>query len=221
MKEFGRVTDRSIILRYFYSCLTYGSLFITSDISYKVRIVSGLKNINDAQEEISIIPLNDELLDLPVGRDIIIVNESGNVSFSGRVLKNHALKWITISLPSVLDIANLRAAKRDIPTRNLSSTNRMMCYGEDGITKMGHYEGTIIDISATGVAFKFKVRRLDGLYRGDQVEMNISENISSLSRVRGTVIHKSIAFLKSPEDRFIKVGVKFGGHQTIEKLLPS
>lgn len=219
MEEFGIVSQREIILEYFRSCLTYGSLFVASDVSYKVRVVSELKNINEAQEEISLIPLNNELLDLAVGTEVVIVNESGNISFSGKVLKSHASKWITLPLPSSLKVVNLRQSKRHIPTKNLSSTNWMISYGEDGRSKMGRYEGLILDISPTGVAFKFNVRRLDGLYRGDQVEMNISEKISALSRVRGTVIHKSIALLNSPEERFIKVGIMFDKHQTIDELI--
>lgn len=219
MEEFGIVTQREVILEYFRSCLTYGSLFVASDISYKVRVVTELKNINEAQEEISLIPLNNELLELPVDGEVVVVNESGNISFSGKVLKNHASKWITLALPNSLKVVNLRQSKRFTPTRNLSPINWMISYGEDGRTKMRRYEGSIIDISPTGVAFKFNVRRLDGLYRGDQVEMNISEKISSLSRLRGTVIHKSIALLNSPDDRFIKVGVKFENHQVIDELV--
>ncbi len=217
--DFGVVNDKSLIAQYFETCLTYGSLFVTSDISLNVKVVSELKHINDAQEEISIIPLDDELLNFPVGDEVVIVNESNNITFRSKVIKNHASKWITVSMPTSLKIINLRECKRVIPTKNLSPTNWIISYGEDGRNRKAQYEGSILDISTSGVAFKIKVRRLDGLYRGDQVEMNISESISNLSRVKGVVVHKTIAHLNSPEERYIKVGVRFDKRQSIDGLV--
>lgn len=219
MNEYGVITDKALIGQYFETCIMYGSLFVTSNVSLKVKVVSELKNINGEQEEISIIPLDEELLEFPVDQEVVVVNESNNISFRAKVLKNHASKWITIEMPSSLKVVNLRKSKRVVPTKNLSSVNWLISYGEDGITKKSQYEGAIIDISTSGVAFKIKARRLDGLYRGDHVEMNISEKISTLSRVRGSVVHKTIAYLSSPEERFIKIGVKFDRRQSIEGLV--
>ncbi len=217
--QFGVLTDKTLIAEYFRTCLMYGSLFVTSDISLKVKVVSELKNINEGLEEISVIPLDEELLNFAVDDEVIIVNESNNISFRAKVLKNHASKWITIKIPSSLKVVNLRENKRVVPTKNLSPVNWIISYGEDGRTKKAQYDGSIIDISSSGVAFKVRVRRLEGLYRGDQVEMNISESISTLSRVRGLVIHKTIAYLSSPEERFIKVGIKFDKRQSIDSLI--
>ncbi len=219
LEQHGIVTDKGLINEYFEKCLTYGSLFITSDISMKVKIVTELKNVNQGLEEISIVPLDDEHLEFPVGTEVLIVNESNNISFQAKILKNHASKWISVHMPSAIKVVNLRESKRLIPSFHLSPTNWIISYGEDGLTKKSQYEGTVMDISSTGVAFKVKTRRMDGLYRGDKVEMNISESITALARVRGSVVHKTIANISSAQERFIKIGIKFDKNQAIDALI--
>ncbi len=218
LNQLGIVTDRVLIKEYFRACLTYGSLFITSDVSLKVKVVSELKHVNEEQEELAVIPLDDELLNFAIEEEVVIVNEANNISFRAKVLKNHASKWITLTMPDSIRVVNLRECKRYIPTQNLSQVNQITSYGEDGQRKKSQYDGSIIDISSSGAAFKVKIRRMDGLYRGDKVELNISESISSLSRVKGCVVHKSIANLSDSEARFIKIGIKFDKHQVIDQL---
>ncbi len=218
LDQLGIVTDKVLIKEYFRACLTYGSLFITSDVSLKVKVVSELKHVNEEQEELAVIPLDDELLNFAVEEEVVIVNEANNISFRAKVLKNHASKWITLAMPESIRVVNLREYKRYIPTQNLSNVNQITSYGEDGQRKKSQYDGSIIDISASGAAFKVKTRRMDGLYRGDKVELNISESISALSRVRGCVVHKSIANLSDSDKRFIKIGIKFDKHQVIDQL---
>ena len=215
----GVITDKSLIHEYFHKCFTYGSLFISSDVSLRVKIVSELKNVNEGFEELSLVPLDDEDFSFLPDEEVVVVNESNNISFRSTVLKNHASKWITIKMPTSLKLVNLRHSKRYIPSKNLSPTNWIISYGEFGDTKKSQFEATVLDISSTGTSMKVKSRRMDGLFRGDVVEVNISENISSLSRVRGLVVHKTMANISKPEDRFVKVGIKFDSRQEVTGLV--
>ena len=220
-KEF--IQSREIILEYFEKALSFGSLFIISHKESGAKILAKLKHINDALNEFALVPYDEseQASDFPVGSEVTITNESSNVFLDTVVHKNHAHKWLTFNLPSELKVVNLRIGQRYKPIRNLSPNNWIISYGEEGLTKKSQYEGEILDISTNGMSLKIKARRLDGLYRGDQVEVNISEEVAALSRVKGSVVHKSSAkvVVSGEFEKYIKVGIRFSKDQVIEQLI--
>jgi hypothetical protein len=215
----GMIQDQETIINYLTKSFNFGSLFILARPDAEQRFVAEIKNINDGLDQISFVSLNEEGLPFKEGESLELINESGNISFQMVVLKNHGTKWLTGELPNAMKMINLRQCPRISPRpEHLLRKSSVTSYGEEGRQKGASFEAEVIDISDTGASLLIRARRLDGLFRADSVEMNLSKRHSFLSRIRGEVVHKSVAYSSDKDQRFYKVGVKFDSRQDISAL---
>ena len=174
------------------------------------RVVCEIKVINDGLNEVAFIPLGEEDIIFTAGELVEVVNESNNVSFEAKVLKNHGGKWLTIKIPPIINLINLRTEPRlEVKDSIKASQMTLATYGEEGVKRLIEKVGEVIDISANGASFEVQARRLDCFYKGEIVELKVSEKLTYLSRVKGRVVHKTLFNMKSGQERAYRIGVKF------------
>lgn len=208
------------LVQYFETSAKFGSLFIVSDTNNQNRVVCEIKQINQGQEQISFIPLSeDERFAFSGGQEVCFINEANNVSFKTRVLAIHNKSWLTLTLPSEVKIVNLRAIPRStFPQKHLQGTSKIISFGEEGVRPLMNHEGRVLDISESGASFEVLASSLSGYYKGDHVEIMISEKFPFLSQVKGKVVHKTIGNMMNKEQRSYKIGVKFNKKVNLSPL---
>lgn len=210
MKTNGPLKSPEDILDFFESSKDFGSLFILSLDNEEGRAVCEVKNVNQGLAEVSFIPIGEDPLPYTYGSEIRGINESNNVFFKARLEKNHAGKWITISIPIEFRMVNLRQNQRlNVDEKKLGTTPELASYAEDGVKKVMSFRGELKDISEIGASFEIEAQRLDGYYKGDIVELKASENYAYLSRVRGQVVHKTLFEEKRENMRRYRIGIRF------------
>jgi hypothetical protein len=210
MNESGLAVGQKMIISYFNQSLTFGSLFILADQEEEKRIVCEIKVINEGLGQISFVPLGEDELLFIEGETVYFINETNNISFKATALKNHNRSWLTLKMPEEVKVVNLRQSKRIILGEEVLDTPaKITSYGEDGVRALMENNGDCIDISETGAAFEIKASRIDGYYKGDHVELNISHKYSFLSNIRGKVVHKTLANMMDKENRKYRIGIKF------------
>ncbi len=207
----GSITTRDDIIEFFNSSDVFGSLFVLANSAGEKRVVCEIKNINDGLDQISFVPLGDEdVLLFEEGEELSLLNEAGNINCNTQTLKVHNKSWLTAELPKKLRMINQRSeARLALDERHKQGTTKISSYGEDGVKPLMNHEGEVLDFSSSGVSFKIEASRLDGYYRGDHVEVMVTEKYPFLSRVRGKVVYKSIAHMLEPGRRFYRLGIKF------------
>lgn len=80
------------------------------------------------------------------------------------------------------------------------------------------HKGEVLDLSSTGISMKVCGARLDGYYRGDIVEVMISEKYPSMTKVRGKVVYKSIGNIFNEDNRHYRIGIKFDKSLNLSSL---
>lgn len=209
--ENGTSNRRSDIVDFFESSRIFGSLFVLSCESGEKRIVCEVKNINDGLDQISFVPLgDDDQFEFIEGDTIKLINEAGNISFSGSTLKVHNKSWMTLSFPKELRVINQRIEQRKkLESHQITGIPTLFYYGEDGIKILMSHKAEVLDLSSSGISMKVSGARLDGYYRDDIVEVMITEKYPFLTKVRGKVVYKSIANIFDEDNRFYRIGIKF------------
>ncbi|MCF8060532.1 MAG: PilZ domain-containing protein [Bacteriovoracaceae bacterium] len=210
MNDNGLVSSRGIILEFLNKSYSFGSLFILANELDEKRIVCEIKNINEGLDQISFVPLGEDELLFSEDERVHFVNEANNVSFVTKAMKNHNKSWLTLELPTEIRVVNLRQNPRISLSNEVKDTpGRIVSFGEEGDRPLMENLGDCLDISETGASFEIKASRIDGYYKGDQVELSISKRFSFLSKVRGRVVHKSLAHMMDKENRTYRIGIKF------------
>lgn len=196
---------------FFDSSKVFGSLFVLSSDEGKKRIVCEVKNINDGLDQLSFTPISDEdKFEFAEGETLDVVNEAGNVNFTTTTLKLHNRSWLTVLFPKELRVVNQRVEPRiQLEEYQVKGRQKLTYYGEEGIKILMSHEGEVLDLSSSGLAMKVSGARLDGYYRGDIVEVMISEKYPFMTKVRGKVVYKSIANIFDEANRFYRIGIKF------------
>ncbi|MCR9203866.1 MAG: PilZ domain-containing protein [Halobacteriovoraceae bacterium] len=215
MKVNGPLTSAEDIFKYFENSKDFGSLFILSEGSEEGRAVCEVKVVNSGLGEIGFVPIGEDLLIYDHGTEVKGINESNNVSFKAVVQKNHAGKWVTLSIPSEFRMVNLRRNQRHtVSEEKLGTKPELASYSEDGVKKVMSFQGILTDISEVGASFEIETQRLDGYYKGDVVELKASEKYSYLSRLRGQIVHKTLFEEKRDNLRRYRIGIRF--HKPID-----
>lgn len=210
MKINGPLTDSEDVFKYFENSKDFGSLFILSVDEEEGRAVCEVKVVNSGLGEIGFVTIGEDPLIYEPGNEIRGINESNNVFFKAEVQKNHAGKWVTLSIPSEFRMVNLRQTPRHtVSEEKLGTKPELASYSEDGVKKVMSFQGSLTDISELGASFEIETQRLDGYYKGDVVELKASEKYSYLSRLRGQVVHKTLYEEKRENLRRYRIGIRF------------
>lgn len=212
--------NHSQITEFFQTAHKFGSLFILSDKDNQKRIVAEIKQINDGLNQVSFIPLSEEDEFEYKNEDFLqFINEANNISFKAEVVAIHSKKWVTVTYPPEIKVVNLREHKRfNIPDEHLSGSSKVNSFGEQGVKRLMGHDCKVIEISEFGASMEIKASGLDGYYKGDHVELMITEKFPFLTQLRGKVVHKTIANMMDRDARIYRLGVRFSKKINLDPL---
>lgn len=214
------IIEQNEITKYFHKSLKFGSLFILSNADKTSRIVAEIKQINDGQNQLSFIPLSEEeTFEFKVGETLDLINEANNISFQGEILAIHNKTWVTIKYPNEIKVVNLRAKERFmLSEKHLSGPSKIISFGEEGMKPLMNNTGSVLDLSEDGASFEIQSSALSGYYKGDIVELMVTEKFPFLTQVKGKVVHKTIGNMMNKEDRVYRIGIKFNKRLNLSPL---
>ena len=79
-------------------------------------------------------------------------------------------------------------------------------------------EGKLTDLSEAGASFEIKGSSITGYYKGDYVELMITEKFPFLNQVKGKVVHKTIGNMMDKDERVYRIGIKFNKKLNLSPL---